>query len=84
MAKKRYYEEMYAGRDPRRRRELEDSRMISEDHSATANLPQSVKYHDWPHEGYSSYHLDDTIRGIDVQITDDMKKQKKQQYPEKY
>lgn len=89
MAKKRYhasmdYSEAYAGMDPRRRQEMEDSGMIHEDRSAPANLPQDVKYHPWPKVGYSKYHLDDTLRGVDNQINDDMKKQKKESFPEKY
>lgn len=84
MAKKRYYNEEYAGYDPRRRREYEDSMMINEDHNAVANLPQDVKYHEWPKTDYARYHLDDTLRGVDKQIDDDMKKKKKEQFPEKY
>lgn len=80
----RHYAEAYAGMDPRRRLEMEDSGMIHEDRSAPANLPQGVKYHPWPQTGYSKYRLDDTIRGVDKQMDDDMKMQKKEQYPEKY
>lgn len=64
--------EFYAGLDPRRRMELEDSRMIHEDHRAPANLPQQVMYHEWAHEApYLRYHLDDTLRGIDHQVSVD-------------
>lgn len=60
------------GHDPRRRQEMEDSGMIREDHKATANLPQEVKYHDWPKtRNYHDYGLDDTIRGIDRQENED-------------
>lgn len=50
----------------------EDSMMIREDKSATANLPQGVimkKYASVPFMNYSE--LNDTIRVIDNQITKD-------------
>lgn len=72
MAKKRYYEESYAGYDMRRRQEAQDAAMIKEDKSAIANLPQDVKYVQYPQSPYSSSpRLDDSIRGIDRQLSDD-------------
>lgn len=91
MAKKRHYSQLgsepYAGMDSRRAMEARDSMMISEDKSAMANLPQSPVMKYWPREDYAHYsELDDTIRGIDVQIKDDAhgKTIKKMAYPEKY
>ena len=79
------YDEYYAGMDPRRRQELEDSMMIREDHHEIANLPQHVVMREYPKIGYGGhYHLDDTIRGIDNQIDDDVDEMKREMYPEKY
>jgi hypothetical protein len=75
--KREMYSEAYAGYDPRRRQELEDSMMLHEDRSAVANLPQDVKYHPWPNTGYARYDLDDTLRGVDHQMDEDMKYKKK-------
>jgi len=71
--KKRYYEsrDLYAGKDSRRRQEMEDGGMIREDHSQVANLPQEVMYRPYPKiSSYLPEDLDDTIRGIDYQIDD--------------
>jgi len=58
--------------DPRRRMEMEDSGMISEDHSAVANLPQQQVYRPY---GYSYKWtpevIDDTIAGVDRQENND-------------
>ena len=60
----------YAGMESRRHQELEDANLIREDHSAVANLPQDVKYHDW-RTGEGRYgmpeKLDDTDHGIEKQ-----------------
>lgn len=75
----------YAGMDPRRRQEMEDAGMIHEDHRAVANLPQNAIMKEYPRPYYdNNYNLDDTIRGIDNQINDDMRKEKKERFPEKY
>lgn len=80
-----YYDEPYAGMDPRRRREYEDSMMINEDVNAVANLPQYVKYHAWPKPGYETmYNIDDTLHGVDKQIDGDVKGMKREFDPEKY
>ena len=81
--------EEYAGDRERKRMEYEDSRMIHEDHSAVANLPQNVMMKPWPKSVYATYHLDDTISGIDYQMWEDsdMKKSnkyKRSRFPEKY
>lgn len=55
-----------------RKHEMDDFGMIHEDHSAIANLPQDVRYHEWPKAGgYTPEGLDDTVRGINRQLTDD-------------
>lgn len=86
MAKKRYYaSEYYAGMDSRRRLEAQDSMMIREDKSATANLPQNVIMKHYPKGSYGGmYNLNDTMRGIDKQMSDDGREKKKMAYPEKY
>jgi hypothetical protein len=73
------------GMDPRRYQEMRDAGMINEDHSATANLPQEVKYHAWPkEENYATYGLDDTIRGIDKQEREDVGQMKRHMQKGKY
>jgi len=52
-----------------------------------ANMPQASIMKEYPSTPYFNYDLNDDIRGIDVQIADDMKKQKRkrgQAYPEKW
>lgn len=47
--------------------------MISEDHSAIANMPQAVKYVEYPKtELYLNSHLDDTMEGIKKQQNEDV------------
>ena len=85
--KKYMAKESYAGYDMRRKQEYQDSMMIREDHSAIANLPQDVKYVLYPMEPYyNNPHLDDTLRGADRQMRDDVmgKSLKRTAYPEKY
>lgn len=49
--------------------------MISEDHSAPANLPQGVVHKYYPKCKYMDGHyLDDTIRGVDDNIDDSVSK----------
>ena len=88
MAKKRHhseYEGSYEGMDSRRKQEREDGSMISEDRKACANLPQEVKYHDWPTNATKpNYKLDDTGRGIDKQEREDGDKMNKHLQPGKY
>lgn len=77
--------EFYAGMDSRRREEFMDSEMIHEDRNAIANLPQEVIMKQYPRAHYEeNYDLDDTMRGVDVQMRDDSKRKKKGPYPEKY
>lgn len=85
--KKRYYSGDYSGMDSRRRMEYEDSRMISEDRNAIANLPQQPMIKMYPQAPYyEGADLNDTIRGVDEQMWKDShnKTYKKGGYPEKY
>jgi hypothetical protein len=87
MAKKRFHDsanEHYAGLQERRAQEREDAGMISEDHNAIANLPQSVVMRPYPKNyGYLPEVLDDTIRGIDKQVDMDDSKRSKNFMPKK-
>jgi len=65
------FQEKYAGPMQRRRMEREDFNMISEDHTKMANMPTEVKMVYYSKNRYSTYDLDDTIRGIDKQISKD-------------
>jgi hypothetical protein len=85
---KRYHNSMgaehYAGAEPRRRQEMEDSGMIHEDHSKIANLPQEVMIKSYPYYGAEMPDgLDDTIRGIDKQMDYDNRKRKENFMPKK-
>ncbi len=86
---KRYHtgEEFYASMDSRRALEKKDSGMISEDHSAMANMPQNVIMRQYAQTDYAMYpKLDDTITGIDYQIDKDARGKtiKRGENPEKY
>lgn len=49
--------------------------MISEDHSAVANMPQNVVQKEYSKTGFTSrYELDDTITGVDENIKDGVRK----------
>jgi len=49
--------------------------MLSEDHSAPANLPQGVVHKYYPKENYvDNYYLDDTCKGIDDNVDDSVRK----------
>lgn len=73
MAKKRFYDGDYAGPlNVARKQEHDDFKMLSEDFSAPANLPQQVVYKPWPKGGgYADSSYNDTISGIDQQERDD-------------
>lgn len=59
--------------------------MISEDHSAPANLPQEVIHKFYPKCEYvDSYYLDDTRRGIDDNIDDSVRKVERNQSDSMY
>ena len=53
-------------------REHDDRMMITEDHRAIANLPQEVMIKPYPvMPGYTPEGLDDTINGVDHQMSGD-------------
>lgn len=61
------------------------SKMISEDRSQIANLPQEVIMKKYPNFKYGlDPQLDDSISGIDEQMYDDMSKMHKELGMEKY
>jgi len=76
--------ELYAGPAMRDRMEYDSSMMIKEDHASMANLPQGVVLRYYPETPYQNDRVPDTLVGIDVQVRDDMKHQKKGNFPEKY
>lgn len=63
----------------------EDSTMIREDPRAPANLPQEVVHRNYPKTAYGyGGNLDDTIRGVDDQIDDDVEEARRHRGMEKY
>lgn len=59
--------------------------MLSEDHSAPANLPQHVVHKYYKKCSYmDAYELDDTIRGLDDTREDDIRKIEKYHSDVKY
>lgn len=74
----------YDGVDSRRMQEYMDGEMISEDHSAMANLPQEkvMRFYPKPMGGPSEY-LDDGISGIDRQMMGDHSQMRKGMKPSK-
>ncbi len=79
--------DLYSGKTSRREIESGDASMIHEDRSAIANLPQNVIMKAYPACAYDSYNLNDDIKGIDVQVRDDVmggKRKSSMPYPEKY
>lgn len=79
MAKKHYASN-------RRHEEMRDAGMISEDHSAVANMPQNVKYVAWnkPSYGMVDENINDTISGINRQMSEDESKGRAGMLPRKY
>ena len=76
--------ELYAGMEPRRRQELEDSSMIHEDHRAIANLPQEVMIKPYPKTGaYLPEVLNDDVSGVDAQMDYDDAQRSRHFYPKK-
>jgi hypothetical protein len=75
----------YEGREERRRQEMKDAGMITEDHNAIANMPQEVRYHDWP-GNYRNFDadIDDTISGINRQMDMDESTAKRHNVPKKW
>jgi len=89
MAKKRFYNAKARsdmnGLEGRERMDKASFEMISEDHSAIANLPQQAIYKPWPKaEYYADFDLNNNIRGIDDQIGADGRGMKKHKSTKKY
>lgn len=85
MAKKMNPQGYYEGQEARSRQEYADSMMIREDRTKIANLPQEVIMKEYPKtDVLRTPYLDDTIRGIDAQIDQDVMDAKRQRFPEKY
>ncbi len=84
MAKKRHYNEYYAGMEGRKTQEMEDGGMIREDHSAIANMPQNIIMKAYPKpENFLPEDLDDTIMGVDRQMSKDKSKRSEHFMPKK-
>jgi len=84
MAKKYYDNAMYAGMDARRAMERQDAGMLPSKRGI-AMMPQGVVIREYPKQMYTApENLNDTMRGIDAQVRDDMKEKKRKSYPEKY
>lgn len=70
MAKKKFYE---------------SKAMLNSNKSEVANMPQDVKYHAWPSPMYGlDSRLDDTIMGINEQMSADMAGARRHNKPTKY
>lgn len=77
---KRFYDS-----DPRRAQERKDFGMISEDHSAMANLPQNVVMREYSGNSHNfDADINDTIRGVDGQISSDIGKANANKKPHKF
>jgi len=62
----------YEGIDERRRQEYEDSKMIPSGSGSQANMPEGVIMHLYPKTpGGMSENLNDTMKGVDLQISKD-------------
>lgn len=74
----------YDGYNARRTQEMQDAGMIQEDPRAIANMPQEVMIKPYPMVGpYLPEGLDDTIRGVDGQMSYDDNKRKEHFFPKK-
>lgn len=63
-----------------------DRGMLYEDRYAVSNMPQDVKYHQYPEPYYGRVprYLNDSLRGVDDQIDDDVREMVRHEKPEKY
>lgn len=77
-------EEYYASFEDSKRRQLEDSGMISEDRRQVANMPQEVIMKSYDRPDYARYSLDDTARGVDDQMDSDVRGARKYRSSRKY
>ena len=83
-ASERHHEGHYEGHAGRRHQEMRDAGMISEDHSAIANMPQNVMVKPYPVDrDYLPGSLDDTISGVDRQMGEDHSKARRHLDPKK-
>ena len=74
----------YADVNSRRTQEMQDAGMIRENPNAIANLPQEVMIKPYPKNGpYIPEGLDDTIRGVDMQMDYDDEQRRAHFYPKK-
>lgn len=75
---------MYEGRGGRMAQESRDAGMIHEDPRAIANLPQEVRITPYPRTGpYMPEMIDDTLRGVDMQMDYDDSQRRSHMYPKK-
>lgn len=76
----------YEGMSGRRTQEMQDAGMIREDHNAVANMPQEVMMKPWakPSYGMMDERIDDTISGINRQMSKDESEGKRNMNPHKY
>jgi len=71
--------------EKRRHHEMKEAGMISEDYNAVANLPQHPVMKEWPKSPYGMPgDIDDTISGIDRQMSADNNQRRKHMRPHKY
>jgi hypothetical protein len=81
MAKRKYS----SMKDPAESKIMRMGSMINEDHSAFANLPQSVIMKEYKKPDYTDFdNIDDTISGIDRQIDADVMQAKRHKSKSKY
>lgn len=93
MARKKYHQSKKDRRDESRgmRRAMESKRhesdsQIYEDYSAPANLPQEVIHEYYPRTmyGMEDGYLGDSLRGVDMQMDDDVKGMRRHRSKSKY
>lgn len=79
------HEKMNGMHEGRRYHEMKAAGMISENHNAVANMPQEVRYVAWPsYEVGLDAGMDDTIRGINEQMNQDLAGGRRHLKPTKY
>ena len=84
MAKRKFYGGDYAGIDSRRAMENRDANMIPSARGI-ANMPQALVMKQYPNTVYNGFEgLNDTMRGIETQMRDDLKMKKSGKFPTKY
>lgn len=74
----------YEGQDDRRKQERSDSAMMGSMVSSQANMPQDLIIKNYPKNNSSMPEgLDDTIKGIDSQVSEDNSKRASKMKPKK-